>query len=1140
MSSFWETQARKAQDILQLSIPKQWMVPSHQLPSPNQLNVTDFPRKSGILTDRELAITELSATALVATMGQGRITAEEVVVAFLKRSVIGHQLLNFATEFMAEKAISRAKELDKHYRETGKLVGPLHGVPISVKEHIGIKGLTLNGGYVTWVDDIATENALLLQCLEKAGAVFHVRTNQPQSLMHLCCSNNLTGTTLNPYNRTLTPGGSSGGEGASMGFKCAPLGIGTDIGGSIRCPAAFCGAYGFRPTARRNPSRGLKLPEPGHESILGVIGPFASQSVEDLELFQRAALDQEPWEVETSLVPAPWKRVEPTKDMTVAIMWDDGCVRPHPPVIRALKHAQEGLIAAGIKVVNWEPYKHDHGWEIISSLYFPDAAASQRALLAQTGEPILPLTEWAFQYSRPAPLTVAENWELNFQRDAYRDEYHGLMKSRGVDFILCPAYVGSAAVLGESHYWNYTAIWNILDQPAAVFPSGITVDPRLDAIQGETYQPRNAADDREWRKYTPERYVGAPIGLQLVGKHFRDEDTLAAAKLISTTLLTTMFFKVLDLTTALRPSLLPDETLLFVQDAVGLYEGKYKVANYQNGHVYLTSHRVCYVAAGFLKASPKITIYPKPLKNADRSRSSGASPSRSRPLRTQLAGTPSLLSQVSAPSYTPPPPNPVNATWVCPICSFSNPVPSNFDRSTATNSTPIPPCLACGIKPPFTTILKAAITAAASQEGSSTNPAAPQTAPGSPFQGNGRESVSNGDGSVTCPRCTFLNHPSLLECEICGASLLTVNPLRAPSHQGRSDSPAPIFEEGNIRNTDVSDNIKLSFRDGGEKIFLERLKGALIQRKWLLYNAPPAPQQPSQPQPTSSSDLTAASLGVTAQPRSPGVGIAGLERRGLEARRNNELVIGNAFEDLEALMSSAKQIVALAETLARDSGIASGETSAETSAVLSESAAALGMVTTKDMLGSSASSLYLSELSRNLAEYLTDDRKGVLQKEGGIISLIDLWSVFNRSRNGVELVSPSDFQRAAELWEKLKLPVRLRRFKSGLLVVQRYDWSDEKTLRQLQDWMAELRQIPPADPVLWDWRSFGCPVTAQEAAQRFGWSVGVAAEELEMAEDKGIFCREEGIEGLKFWSNYITFDPVSDNPNVLGISLIEI
>jgi ESCRT-II complex subunit VPS36 len=249
------------------------------------------------------------------------------------------------------------------------------------------------------------------------------------------------------------------------------------------------------------------------------------------------------------------------------------------------------------------------------------------------------------------------------------------------------------------------------------------------------------------------------------------------------------------------------------------------------------------------------------------------------------------------------------------------------------------------------------------------------------------------------------------------------------------------------------------------------------------------------------------------------VGIAGLEQRRLEARMNNQLVIGNAFEDLEALMASAKQIVALAETLARESGMASNEGSAETNAVLSESAAALGMVTTKDMLSSGSENLYLSELSRNLAEYLSDDRKGILQREGGIMSLIDLWAVFNRSRNGVELVSPSDFERAAELWEKLKLPVRLRRFKSGLLVVQRFDWSDEKTVRQLLEWMDELRAAPPEEPVPWDWREFGRAVTAQEAAQRFKWSVGVAAEELEMAEDRGALCREEGIEGLRFWSN---------------------
>ncbi|KAJ5201732.1 uncharacterized protein N7498_006395 [Penicillium cinerascens] len=550
----WERQAQKGKDILNHSIPKQWLLPADKLPMSTQKNVVDFPRQSGLLSELELLITEMSATELVANMGQGKLTAQEVVVAFLKRSVLGHQLLNFATEFLADEAIARAKELDEYYERTGKLIGPLHGVPISVKEHIGFKNKTCNTGYVSWIDNVTPEDAHLLQLLAKAGAVFHVRTNQPQSLMHLCCSNNITGITLNPYNRTLTPGGSSGGEGASMGFKCAPLGIGTDIGGSIRCPAAFCGAYGFRPTTMRMPMAGIQVAALGQETIHGVVGPLASSSLEDCELFSKAVLSQEPWNDERTLVPVPWKTVTPTRDMTIAIMWDDGCVRPHPPITRALRLARDKLVAAGIKVVDWEPYKHDEGWDIIvsfpsppssslftdpnptkSTLYYPDAGALQRAMLNDSGEPARPLTDWALSYARSTPLTHPEAWKYQHKRDVFIDGYHAVMKRRGVDFIISPPYPSVAAVMGESQYWNYTAIWNLVDFPSAVFPSGLTVDSELDVLTEEDgkYVPRSEVDEREWRKYKgPERFEGAPIGLQISGARFRDEEMLAAAKMV--------------------------------------------------------------------------------------------------------------------------------------------------------------------------------------------------------------------------------------------------------------------------------------------------------------------------------------------------------------------------------------------------------------------------------------------------------------------------------------------------------------------------------------------------------------------------------------------------------------------------------
>ena len=107
----------------------------------------------------------------------------------------------------------------------------LHGLPVSVKEHIGMKELGLNAGYIAWWDRTSKEDARLLQILWDAGAVFHARTTQPQSLMHLETDSNYYGITVNPYNRYTSAGGSSGGEGALIGMRGSCLGIGTDIGG---------------------------------------------------------------------------------------------------------------------------------------------------------------------------------------------------------------------------------------------------------------------------------------------------------------------------------------------------------------------------------------------------------------------------------------------------------------------------------------------------------------------------------------------------------------------------------------------------------------------------------------------------------------------------------------------------------------------------------------------------------------------------------------------------------------------------------------------------------------------------------------------------------------------------------------------
>lgn len=457
-------------------------------------------------------------------------------------------------------------------------------------------------------------------------------------------------------------------------------------------------------------------------------------------------------------------------------------------------------------------------------------------------------------------------------------------------------------------------------------------------------------------------------------------------------------------------------------------------------------------------------------------------------------------------------------------------MPSNFDPQSADERTPLAPCLACGIKPPLLLVLKAAISNAANRPPPSSPLPLPSPIPSharpeaglpqsnpwiNPSNSQSLAPIQDGtllndtEGSFQCPRCTFSNHPSLLTCELCGAPLISQDvPPGLDNPTLRTESPGPTLNHLPAPGMENNESIKLSFRGGGEKIFHERLKGCMTQRKWLLQGAPPVPK-PNRPESGSSQSRTSTPTGE----RLKTVGIAGLEQRRLDVRKNNELVIGNAFEDLEALMASAKDIIALAESLGNGSG------NSETNAV----ANALGLVTTKDMLGggSNSESLYISELSRNLAEFLTDDARGILRKAGGIITLVDLWAVFNRARGGVELVSPLDFEKAARLWEKLKLPVQLRSFKSGVLVVQGSDRTDAKTIKALLSWLQDLHSFPPDKELSWDWEQFGRGVTAQDAAERFGWSIGVAEAELEMAEDRGALCREESIEGLKFWENFI-------------------
>lgn len=488
------------------------------------------------LSDDETAITETPATGIVKKIASGEWTAVEVFQAFAKRSVIAHQLTNCSLEVFNDEGLARARELDAYFQKNGKTVGPLHGLPVSLKEQIAYKGKVTHGSYVSLIDNVADKSGLTVDILSELGAIFYVRTNQPQSIMHLCGNNNIIGWSRCPLNLALTSGGSSSGEGSLVTFGGSALGVGSDIGGSIRSPAAFSGCYGLRPTTQRISKAGGVSSAAGQESVPGVQGPLA-RSVEDIDLFMDVYLNGgKPWERDCTVLPMGWRKVESPKadKLTVGIIYDNGIVRPTPPVARALREVAEKLAGAGVKVVEHKPLETELAWETVKKMYACDGNWKQRQLLSGSGEPLCKLTKWALNYGDGArEYHIHENRDLNIVRDSLKQKYLEWMEENKVDVIISPTHENVAPRPETAYNWSYTALFNLIDFPTLVVQTGLRQDPEKDHwTQEYPYEPRTSFEELCLQEYQPDQFRGAPIGLQVTGRRFRDEEVVAASKTI--------------------------------------------------------------------------------------------------------------------------------------------------------------------------------------------------------------------------------------------------------------------------------------------------------------------------------------------------------------------------------------------------------------------------------------------------------------------------------------------------------------------------------------------------------------------------------------------------------------------------------
>ncbi|KAI5949395.1 hypothetical protein KGF54_005630 [Candida jiufengensis] len=514
-----------------------------ELPKPieelidEQFNAKKYLYESGALSEKELEITDSKGSKILKEIADGNWSCVEVLKAFAHRTVIAHQLTNCALDLFIEDGLKRAQELDDYYAKNGKTIGPLHGLPVSLKEHYNFRGRVTHGCYVKLVENVTDEHCATLQVLEDLGSIFYVRTSQPQCLMHLCGNNNYNGLTRNPYNLLLSSGGSSSGEGSLITLGGSVFGIGSDIGGSIRSPAAFSGCIGLRPSNHRVSLKGCVAAAAGQESIVVVFGPLA-RSVDDIELMMKTFINVgQPWNYDQAIPRIPWQEVSKPKpgDLTVAVIRDDGLVRVSPPIRRGLEETVKKLKAAGVKVVEFTPPHTKLAYDTINKMYNCDGNKNQREYLAASGEPLTKLTKWFLNFGDGKKhYTSAENRALNVDREFIRHAYHDYFVENKIDFILTPAYNNVAPQQEEVYNWSYTAMYNILDLPTLAFQTGLFQDPEIDVWTEEdkNYEYRSDLERLENENYLPEKFKGAPIGLQLSARRYHDEELLAGAKTI--------------------------------------------------------------------------------------------------------------------------------------------------------------------------------------------------------------------------------------------------------------------------------------------------------------------------------------------------------------------------------------------------------------------------------------------------------------------------------------------------------------------------------------------------------------------------------------------------------------------------------
>ena len=452
-------------------------------------------------------LTFLPAVEMAQQICEKKISPIELAEAHLEKIARLNPKLNAFVQVDAERVRREARAAEQAVIR-GDEVGPLHGVPISIKSSIEVAGLRCEAGTRLRAGVVATKDAPLVSRLRQAGAIILGVTNTPELLMAWETDNLLYGRTNNPWDLERTPGGSSGGEAAAVASGMSAGSVGSDGGGSIRVPAHFSGICGLKPTPGRIPSTGHFPKSDGPFALIGVVGPMA-RTVADLKLLFEIMQGPDNGDPCAAPVPVRWPRESEVRNLRVGYFEDDGHTPVTAEIRAAIRQAADALRRDGFQV---EPFRPD-GLEEARNLwtdFFIKVAGKLISPMFREREPdkspiLRQFLEWSAAETELTGESLLDAW---IGRDVVRAKF--LVQMEKFPIFLCPAAAIPAFRHGERswqvegktvHYldaWSYSEWFNLLGNPAAVVPV------------------RQSAE-------------GLPIGVQIVGKPWEEERVLAIA-----------------------------------------------------------------------------------------------------------------------------------------------------------------------------------------------------------------------------------------------------------------------------------------------------------------------------------------------------------------------------------------------------------------------------------------------------------------------------------------------------------------------------------------------------------------------------------------------------------------------------------